>query len=358
MEEKKKSKLETIILVAATVIAVTAAVLLFLFYTKAGKKLTSKVVASYLHGSVNYVSSEDKDKNKNNNNNNNNNTGHSEEEEPIRFEKPEEVIEEEGKEREFYHILMLGEEALKSTAGKGRTDAIILATIHVKERKVMLTSVLRDTYVEPEGMAPCKINAVYAKQGVTGLYKLLYEKLGVWPDGYVKVGFDSFENIINLLGGAEITLTEEEAQYLNTHNYISKEEYRNVSAGKQVLNGNQTLGYCRVRFVANCNGTKYDYGRTERQRMVIENLFERYKEAGLTKWIKILKAALGYIETDIDEQMMEELIYVVYDKKISTMEQRRNPVNGMFESMDVGKVTSTLVADWEKNREYFWNLLK
>ena len=40
----------------AAFVAVTAALLLFLFYTSAGKRLTSKVVASYLHGSVNYVS--------------------------------------------------------------------------------------------------------------------------------------------------------------------------------------------------------------------------------------------------------------------------------------------------------------
>ncbi len=345
MDGKKKGKLRQIILVIATVIAVAAALLLFLFYTKTGKKFTSKVVAGYLHGSVNYVSGEE-------------NNGKTEEQPPVKFEKPEEVITDEKEEREFYHILLLGEEALKSTPGKGRTDAIILATVHVKQKKVILTSVLRDTYAEPEGMKPCKINAVYANQGVNGLYKIIYDKLGVWPDGYVKVGFDSFEKVIDLLGGTEVTLTAEEAQYLNTHDYISKEEYRTVSAGTQVLNGNQTLGYCRVRFVANCNGTKHDYGRTERQRMVLENLFERYKDAGLTKWIKILKQALGYIETDISEETMQELIYVVYDKKIVTLEQRQIPAKGTYESKDVGKVTSTLVPDWEKNKEIFWNLLK
>jgi len=181
----------------------------------------------------------------------------------------------------------------------------------------------------------------------------------VWPDGYVKVGFDDFEEIIDLLGGAEITLTEEEAQYLNTHDYISKEQFRNVRAGTHILNGNQTLGYCRVRFVANCNGTKYDYGRTERQRMVLDNLFERYKEAGLTKWVKILKQALGKIETDISEETMEELIYVVYDKRIRMLDQRQLPAKGTFESKDaIGKVTGTLLIDWEKNKEIFWGLLK
>lgn len=358
MNKKKKGVFETIILVAATVVAVTAALALFLFYTKSGKRFTSKVVASYLHGSVNYVS--------NTKGNGNNGDGYEEpktngviSEEQITFEKPEEVTQEEQKEREYYHILLLGEEAIKTVPGKGRTDAIILATVHIKQKKIILTSILRDTYVEPEGIDPCKINAVYAKQGVTGIYKLLYDKLGVWPDGYAKVGFDDFEEIIDLLGGAEVTLTAEEANYLNTHDYISKEEFRNVRAGTTVLNGNQTLGYCRVRYVANCNGTKYDYGRTERQRMVLENLFERYKEAGLTKWIKILKQALGKIETDISEEMMEELIYVVYDKRIGTMEQRQIPAKGAFESRDkIGKVTGTLLADWEKNKAIFWDLLK
>lgn len=345
MSKKKKRIWETVLLTLGACITVTVALILVLGYTKAGKKLTSKVVAGYLHGSVNYVSGDKKEK------------GKTEQESPL-FEKPDEVGTVEGDEREYYHVLLLGEEALKTAPGKGRTDAIILATVHVKQKKVILTSVLRDTYVEPEGIAPCKINAVYAEQGVSGLYKLLYDKLGVWPDGYVKVGFDSFEQMIDLLGGAEVTLTAEEAQYLNTHNYISKVEFRNVIAGTQTLNGNQTLGYCRVRFVPNCNGTKYDYGRTERQRMVMENLFERYKEAGMTKWVKILKQALGYIETDISEAMMEELIYVVYDKRITTMEQQQLPAKGTFSSMDMGKVTSTLVPDWEENKVIFWNSLK
>ena len=345
MEDKRRGKVETVVLVLAAVIAVSAALILFLFYTKAGKRLTSKLVAGYLHGSVNYVSGDD--------------SSSGTEEGKVPFEKPEEIANEETKEREYYHILLLGEEAIKGVPGKGRTDAIILATIHVRQKKVILTSVLRDIYVEPDGMQPCKMNAVYAKQGVSGLYKILYEKLGVWPDGYVKVGFESFEKIIDLLGGAEVTLTAEEAEYLNTHNYISKTEFRNVTAGTQVLNGNQTLGYCRVRYVANCNGTKYDYGRTERQRMVLKNLFERYTEAGITKWVKILKQALGYIETDISEQTMEDLIYVIYDGRINTMEQRQLPAKETYESKEaVGKVTSTLVVDWKKNKEIFWSLLK
>lgn len=347
MEKRKKGKIETFVLMVAAIVAVMAAVLLLLFYTKSGKRLTSKVVAGYLHGAVNYVSGDQ--------------SGAPEAE----YNKQEEQAAsggnatEDEEEKKYYHILLLGEEAIKSSAGKGRTDAILLVTIHTESKKIFVTSVLRDVYVEPEGTEPCKINAVYAKSGVKGLYELVYEKLGVWPDGYAKVGFDSFEKIVDLLGGAEVTLTAEEAEYLNTHNYISEENYRNVVAGTQVLNGNQTLGYCRVRYVANCNGTKHDYGRTERQRMVLKNLFERYKEAGITKWVKLLKETLGYIETDIDQPMMEELIFVIYDKRITAMEQHQLPAKDTYEAPTaIGKVTSPLVVDWEKNKELFWNMLE
>ncbi|MBQ8799891.1 MAG: LCP family protein [Lachnospiraceae bacterium] len=346
MEGKNRERRKAVLLIVATVLAVTVASLLFLFYTKAGKRLTSKVVAGYLHDVVTYIPG-----------GNGELMGNEEGDELSQIQKPADA-EADGKEKEFYHILLLGEEAIRSTPGKGRTDAIILATVHVKEKKIILTSVLRDTYVEPEGMKPNKINAVYGKLGVNGLYKILYDKLGVWPDGYVKVGFDSFEKVIDLLGGAEVTLTADEAQYLNTHDYISNEAYRNVVTGTQVLNGNQTLGYCRIRHVANCNGKKYDYGRTERQRMVLENLFERYMKAGITKWAKILKEALGYVETDISEETMQDLIYAVYEGKITTMEQRQIPAKNTYESMDLNGVTSTLVLDWEANKEEFWNALK
>lgn len=350
MKQKKRGRLESFVLFLATIVAVGAALILFFVYTGTGKRLTSKVVAGYLHGAVKYVAGDEKTTE--------NKPKESEHLSKIPADGEIEDKTDTGKEKECYHLLLLGEEALKGVPGKGRTDAIILASVHVTQKKVVLTSILRDTYAEPEGIQPCKINAVYAKQGVQGLYRILYDKLGVWPDGYLKVGFDSFEEIIDMLGGAEVTLTQEEAEYLNTHDYISKKEFRNVTAGTHVLNGNQVLGYCRVRYVPNYKGTKHDFGRTERQRMVIKNLFERYKEAGLTKWVKIAKDALGYIETDISEATLEELIYVAYDGKITTIEQRQLPAKGTYESADKGKVTSTLVVDWEKNKDLFWEKLK
>lgn len=357
---KKRKKAESLLLVTATIVSVVAAGILFFRYTSTGKYLTAKAAAHYLHGAVEFVPGNNRgpenlpesvfgeERNQAGEENETDVSGNQEQTVKPGFEKDG-----------IYHLLLLGEEAIRSAPGKGRTDSILLLSIHTGQQKCHITSILRDSYVEPEGMNPCKINAVYAKQGVEGLYHLLYDKLGVWPDGYAKVGFDSFEELIDMLGGAQVTLTSQEAEYLNSHNYISKKEYRNVKEGTQVLNGNQTLGYCRVRYVPNCNGTAYDYGRTERQRMVLEDLFQRYKEAGLLKWVSILKKGLGSIETDLSEEVMEELIFVMDEYNIRELEQHQLPAKGTFDSVkELNGVTSTLVTDWDKNRTLFWNNLE
>lgn len=83
-------------------------------------------------------------------------------------------------------------------------------------------------------------------------------------DGYVSVDFKSFEKIVDLLGGVTIELGKEEAQYLNKTNYISQKKNRNVKKGVNHLNGNQVMGYVRVRKVKTLGGVNNDYGRIVR----------------------------------------------------------------------------------------------
>ena len=88
--------------------------------------------------------------------------------------------------------------------------------------------------------------------------------------------------------------------------------------------------------------------------MVMENLFERYKEAGVMNWAKILKQALGYVETDISEKTLEALIFAIYDNRITELEKYQFPAKGLYETPKaVGAVTSPIVVDWEANRTKF-----
>lgn len=320
--------------------------------TKSGRRWTSKVAADYLHDNLNYVpvgSTQTNNKPTKTpvlGEEGNSETEKDKQNEEIQSEAEDIMSNQDG----VIHILLLGEEAIRSTPGFGRTDVMMIASIHPKDKVIRLTSLLRDTYIEVPGYSPRKLNSVYATGSVELLYEVIQNNYKIKLDGYMLVGFDAFEKVIDILGGVEVTLTEEEAEYLRTHDYISKEEYRNVKAGTQRMNGNQVLGYCRVRFVPNINGTANDYGRTERQRMVLSAIFESYKNAGVTKWIQILQDVLGLITTDIDQKLLEEMIFAVYDNRITKIENFRVPVEGTYTSPEAfGNVTYPLVLDWEAN---------
>lgn len=324
--------------ITVAVLIALAAALVVLICTSAGRRFTADAAAAYIHNSINYIPSS--------------RSGSSDQASSVWPEGTSAgtlaLPPEQG---EYYHILLLGEEAMYTTPGKGRTDLVMLATVNVPAASVQLVSLLRDTYVSIPGHKDDKLNSVYAKGGIELLYEVIEKNYGIRPDGYVLVGFDGFEEIIDRLGGVTVELTKEEAEYLNTTKYISKPEYRFVMPGKQKLNGSQALGYCRIRKVPNINGTRYDYGRTERQRMVLQSLFSQYVDAGIYQWVPILREVMGLVQTDISQELLENILFAVYDNKITSFHTMQIPAMDTFESMDSKNgVTSVLLPDWEENR--------
>ena len=142
------------------------------------------------------------------------------------------------------------------------TDTIMIASINKKDNTIKLTSILRDTYIESEEYRSHKINSIFALGGAKAFVKVIEEKFRINIDGYAYINFDSFEKIIDYLGGISMELGDEEAEYLNTTNYISNPANRTVTPGWNELNGNQALGYCRIRLVKTLGGANDDYGRT------------------------------------------------------------------------------------------------
>lgn len=229
-------------------------------------------------------------------------------------------------------------------------DAIMIASINTKDNTVKLTSILRDTYIDMEGYNPNKINAFFSLGGAKTLVNVIEDKYRIKIDGYAYLNFESFENIIDYLGGIDIELGEAEAKYLNRTNYISIKANRNVKPGWNLLNGNQALGYCRVRLVETLGGANDDYGRTLRQRRVLKAIFNKYKSKGLFDLIKISGNILGHVKTNFTRQQIEKSIEDIIENKITTMDTMRIPVNGAFEDpKEYGGITYPLVYDWDEN---------
>lgn len=248
-----------------------------------------------------------------------------------------------------YNILLIGVESLPQFSGE-RSDTMILVSINSRDNKIYMTSLMRDMYVEIPGYSDNKLNAAYAYGGPQLLIDTVERNLQVKIDGYVKVGFDSFEWIVDRLGGVEITLTAEEAEYLRKTNYISNPAYRNVVAGTQLMNGNQVLGYCRVRKVATASGTNSDFGRTERQRTVLTKIFNKYKDTSVFTLLSVLNDCLPQVKTNISKDDMQDLMEKVVENRILNLENFRIPVSGQYDSAKVGGA-DVIIVKWDKNRE-------
>lgn len=248
-----------------------------------------------------------------------------------------------------YNILLIGVEALPQFGGS-RSDTMILLSVNSETKKIYMTSLMRDMYVQIPGYADAKLNAAYSYGGASLLIDTIEQNLQVKIDGYVEVGFDSFEWIVDRLGGVEISLTAEEAEYLRTTKYITNPEYRNVVAGPQVLNGNQVLGYCRVRKVPTENGTHSDFGRTERQRAVLKKLFEKYKNSSVFTLLSVLNDCLPQVTTNISKVDMQNLLETVVENKILSLDTLRIPASGMFEDATIADA-EVIIVKWAQNIE-------
>lgn len=248
-----------------------------------------------------------------------------------------------------YNILLLGEEAIGSGNARGRTDLIIIATLNKNQKSIKLTSLMRDMLVQIPGYKDNKLNSAYEKGGIDLLYETIALNFNIRLDGCVLVNFENFEKIVDYLGGLEITLTKSEAKYLNSTNYISNPKYRNVVPGKQLMNGNQVLGYARIRKRAAITGNNNDYGRTDRHRIILNAIFDKYKTKSEMELVSIMFKVLPLVKTDIDSKTFEKLISTFIQMGTMEIEQLRIPADGTFTDNVKVRGMDVLIPDLDKN---------
>lgn len=355
-EEKKeevptKQKLPKFVLPLSITAGVLVLVALFLFATKPGKQLLLRIVSNYIEDQVNYDDGSDHiieeiedDVDITDDELENNTEITIIPEENIKLETDT------GSARhEDYavNILLLGEEAIGSGSARGRTDLIMIATMNIKEKSYKLTSLMRDTLVEIPGQRENKLNAAYQIGGIPLLYETIEHNFDIKVDGYCMVGFDDFEAIIDRLGGVDITLTPAEANYLNKENYISNPVNRKMKAGVNHMNGNQALGYCRIRYVGTGKEAN-DFGRTSRHRIVLNAIFDQYKSLGYVDLIMLLNDCLTYITTDMRSDQISAYLEQALEIGLTDVENFRIPIDGGYEGGYVRKM-SVLVPDLPKN---------
>jgi polyisoprenyl-teichoic acid--peptidoglycan teichoic acid transferase len=271
------------------------------------------------------------------------------------------VIQDTGKADEIRNIALFGTDQL-DVKEPGRSDFIMILSIDEAHKKIKMSSIMRDSYVNIEGHGLDKINHAYAYGGPKLAVKTLNQSFGMNITDYVTVNFFSMEKIVNNLGGLVIDVKSSELQDLNL--YIKemadaakrKPEYI-PRAGSQKLNGIQTVAYVRNRSW----GKGDDFERSERQKKVLSMLFEKVQTAGLTKYPGLVSDLAEYVSTSLSVSEMLKLGTDVLTSGIRTLDQDRFPVDGYHNGTyikDVWYLKFDQKATQEQLRKYIYEDIK
>lgn len=181
----------------------------------------------------------------------------------------------------------------------GNSDVIMIASIDNDSKAVKLVSIYRDSYLNIGDNTYRKVNAAFAKGGVKNAIETLNTNLDLDISQYIVVDFNAVSDAIDLLGGVEIQIEQEEVELLNSYTQTTAEvtgkKANYISGpGLYTLDGTQATGYARIRYTAGD-----DYRRTERQRTVVEQMVKKAKSADLSTLNSIIDKVCDEVETNM-----------------------------------------------------------
>ena len=233
---------------------------------------------------------------------------------------------------EIMNIALFGIDT-RDPAEQTRSDSIMIASIDYKHNKIKLSSVLRDTRVQIDGHGMDKINHAYAYGGPELAVKTLNQNFGLDIREFVTINFWGLEEIIDGLGGITLDVKKNEVNEINKFIKelcdIDKKKYTPIKkSGEQVLNGRQATAYGRIRYVGNG-----DFERTERQRKVLDQIFKKIVNAGVTQYPKIVDSILPHITTSFSKTDILAIGTQFLTSGIKKIDQARFPVNGYWDNL-------------------------
>jgi LCP family protein required for cell wall assembly len=225
---------------------------------------------------------------------------------------------------------------------------MIILSINQNTNQLTMGSLMRDLYVQIPGHSQGKLNAAYALGGSELLDQTISENFGIVIDYNVVVDFNGFKDIVDTLGGIDVELTEAEAKYLSGGGVKYTEgRTHDVVAGVNHLDGWAALDYARIRHVGNS-----DFERTERQRRVIEIVYEMLRKQSLDELMKVYDSIADDISIDMNTDQLLSLANSAYQMGLESINSYRIPADNMYSDERVAKWGAVLVAnDWDLTRE-------
>ncbi len=268
--------------------------------------------------------------------------------------------------KKITNVALFGIDSREVDSFKGLSDSIMILSLNAETKKVKVISVMRDSLVPITYNGKTtygKINSAY-KKGPEVAIKTLNTIFGLDISEYATVNFYGMADIIDAVGGIDVELAEGE---LDVYGYVGglrvnwglngcieeqclymgldPAKYYVKEAGLHHLNGVQAVAYARIRHAANIEGTNDDFGRTDRQRYVMEQLFNKAVTLNATQYVSLAKSLIPCSETSLSySQIMSLAVNILLASP--TFEQSRVPLDEYrMPSKSISGVGSCLYYD-------------
>ena len=200
----------------------------------------------------------------------------------------------------YWTIAIFGVDARDNAIEKStNSDVIIICNVNRDTGEIKLVSVYRDSYLNiNDSGSYTKINQAYFVGGPKQAVEALNRNLDLQIQDYMTFNWKAVANAIDVLGGVDIELSKAEYFYINS--FITETvkatgigSHQLKQAGMNHLDGVQAVAYGRLRLMDT------DYARTERQRKIIAQAFEKSKKADFQTLYTLIGTVFPQVSTSI-----------------------------------------------------------
>lgn len=200
----------------------------------------------------------------------------------------------------YWTIAIFGVDARNNAINKGtNADVNMVCNINRDTGEIRLVSVFRDTYLNiSEGGSYNKLNQAYFVGGPEQAVQALNRNLDLQINDYMTFNWKAVADAINILGGVDIELSDAEYYYINgfiteTVKATGVPSKHLTHSGMNHLDGVQAVAYGRLRLMDT------DFARTERQRKVIAQAFQKAKSADFKTLNTLIGTVFPQVSTSI-----------------------------------------------------------
>lgn len=211
-------------------------------------------------------------------------------------------------------IALFGGDSREGQLEEGtHADTIIIVAIDNESKNIRMASIYRDTLLKQMNDTYRKANNAYFVGGPEEAVNMLNKNLDLDIEDYATVDFKAMSDVVDLMGGVEITVTDAEADMMNkyigeTAKAAGKKAKELDGGGTYKLDGPQAVTYSRLRKLEGG-----DYKRTERQRTVINKLFKKIKTTDLATINDIIDTVFPQVSTSFSLKKLIGLASALMD---------------------------------------------